>query len=144
MYLINSVLFCIDLLLNNKVYKAVLEHGAPQWSSIGLEIGLSNEMIETLTSDKPLYSCKLQAIIFRKFGQCGIKETEECLLRACETIPCPILGVVLDYIGGSSRVSEHQSVEGAYGRFGLLMTLPLICLCSVLPLDGDNNLNCEY
>ena len=93
--------------------EAVLKYGVTQWFSIGLVIGFSGAQIDTCTFDKPSHSSKLQAIIELKVRECGVKETEECLLTACERIPQPIIGSVLGYIRiGGSGVSQHESVQG--------------------------------
>ena len=123
----NSAVFCIELLSSSKVFQAVLEHGVGQWFSFGLEMGFTGSQIETCTSDKPLHGSKLQAIIELKVRECGVRETEKCLLTACERIPQPIVGSVLEYI---ERGLSHQSVEGEYCGFVIVMALVLFTCCA--------------
>ena len=128
MVIFNSVVFYIELLSSNKVFQAVLEHGVGQWFSFGLEMGFTGSQIETCTSDKPLHGSKLQAIIELKVRECGVRETEKCLLTACERIPQPIIGSVVEYIeGGSSGMNE--TVEGEYCGFVFLMYFILFTFC---------------
>ena len=78
---------------------------------------MTGAQIDACTSDKPSHGSKLQAIIDRKVRECGVKETEKSFLTACQRIPQPIIGSVLQYMeSGSSAMSHHESVEGGYGR----------------------------
>ena len=79
---------------DNKVFRAVVSHGVAQWFSIGLEMGLTGPEIEACTFNKPSPASKLQAIIELKIQRCGIKETDKCLLTACERIPQSIIAAV--------------------------------------------------
>ena len=73
-----------------------MSHDVAQWFSMGLEMGLTGPAlkIEACTFDKPSPVSKLQAIIETKFRKCGFKETEKCLITACERIPQPIIAAV--------------------------------------------------
>ena len=109
----NGVVFCIELLPENKVFQAVLKLGVAQWHSIGLQMGLTGPQIKACTFDIPSLGSKLEALIEVKIRECGVKETEKCLLSACERIPEPIIGSVMDFIkSGSSGMSEHESLNG--------------------------------
>ena len=103
MYLINGVIFCVlEPLPDSRLFEAVLKYGVAQWSSIGLAMGFSYSQIEACTSDKPAPASKLEAIICLKARDCSIKETEECLLTACKSIPQPIIGSVREYMESGS------------------------------------------
>ena len=111
----NSLVICIELLSGSKVFQAVLKHGVGQWFSIGLEMEFTGSQIEAYTSNKPTHGSKLQALIELKLRECSVRETEKCLLTACEKIPQPIIGSVLQYIEReSSEVSQHDSAEGRH------------------------------
>ena len=110
---LNGVVLCIELLSENKVFQAVLKLSVAQWHSIGLQMGLTGPQIKTCTFDIPSLGSKLEALIELKIRDCGVKETEKCLLSACERIPEPIIGSVMDFIkSGSSGISEHESLNG--------------------------------
>ena len=110
---LNGVVLCIELLSENKVFQAVLKLGVAQWHSIGLQMGLTGPQIKACTFDIPSLSSNLEALIEQKIRECGVEETEKCLLCACERIPEPIIGSVMDFIkSGSSGISEHESVQG--------------------------------
>ena len=109
--------FCVfvELLSDSEVFQAVLKYGVEQWYSIGLEIEFTDSHIRACTFDIPSLDSKLQAIIVKKVRECGVKETETCLLAACEGIPQPIIGTVREDIQrGRSGMSQHESVEGEY------------------------------
>ena len=108
MYIVKMVLSFIDLLLRRKVVAAVLNYGVDQWYSIGLQMLFSDSQIKASTFDLPSPESKLQAIIVRKIYECGVHKTEELLLTACKSVPRPIIGIVLEYIGSDSG-------EGGYG-----------------------------
>ena len=97
-----GVVFCVEIIAESKVFRAVLKYGVAQWFSIGVEMRFTGSQIEACSSDKPSHGSKLQAIIDQKVRECGIKETEKSLLTACERIPQPIIGSVLDYIKSES------------------------------------------
>ena len=110
---LNCVVLCIELLSENKVFQAVLKLGVAQWHSIGLQMGLTGPQIKACTFDIPSLGSKLEALIELKIRECGVKETEKCLLCACERIPEPIIGSVMDFIkSGSSGITEHESLNG--------------------------------
>ena len=110
---LNGVVLCIELLSENKVFQAVLKLGVAQWHSIGLQMGLTGPQIKACTFDIPSLSSKLEALIELKIRECGVEETEKCLLSACERIPEPIIGSVMDFIKSrSSGMSEHKSLNG--------------------------------
>ena len=116
------------------MFQAVLKYGVEQWYSIGLEMGFTGPQIKACTFDIPSHDSKLQAIIQQKVCECGVNETEKCVLAACEGIPQPIIGSVLEDIeGGSNGMSQHEIVDGEYGWFLLLVTR----FMSLLPL-GDS------
>ena len=95
------------LLSENKIFQAVLIYGVAQWFSIGLAVGLTGPQIEACTFNKPSLGSKLEAIIELKVRECGVEESEKSLLNACERIPQPIVGSVLEYIeSGSSGISQ--------------------------------------
>ena len=97
------------------MFRAVLKYGVAQWYSIGLAIGITDAQIEACTFDKPSSGSKLQAIIEFKLHECGVKETERCLLSACEGIPQPIIGSVLKCIKReSSGMSQREGVTNCY------------------------------
>ena len=126
---LHGVVFCIELLSENKVFQAVLKLGVAQWHSIGLQMGLTGPQIKACTFDIPSLGSKLEALIEVKIRECGVEETEKCLLSACERIPEPIIGSVLDYIkSGSSGMSPHESVQGRCQCLLLLVMLHLL-LC---------------
>ena len=76
-------------------------------------MGLAGPEIKACTFDIPSLGSKLEALIEVKIRDCGVKETEKCLLSACERIPEPIIGSVMDFIkSGSSGMSEHESLNG--------------------------------
>ena len=103
--------FIVELLSDSRVFQAVLKHGGGQWFSIGLAMGFTGLEVEVCTSNKPSSGSKLQAVIEWKVRECGVKETEKCVLTACEGIPQPIIGSVLEYIErGSKGMSQHESV----------------------------------
>ena len=58
-----SIVFYLELMSDNKVFRAVVSHGVAQWFSIGLEMGLMGPEIEACTFDKPALGSKLQATI---------------------------------------------------------------------------------
>jgi hypothetical protein len=91
---------CGALLSDSKVFQAVLKFGVDQWSSIGLAMGMTGPEVNACTDNKPAHGSKLEAIIELKVRYWGFKETEECLLRACKTIPNPIIGAVEEFISG--------------------------------------------
>ena len=81
-----------------------------QWFSVGLEMGFTGPQIKACTFDIPSPFSKLQALIEQRVRECGVKETETCLLAACEGIPQSIIGSVLEYLErGSSGMSPHDS-----------------------------------
>ena len=125
--------FIVELLSDSRVFQAVLKHGGGQWFSIGLAMGFTGSEVEVCTSNKPSSGSKLQEVIEWKVRECGVKETEKCVLTACEGIPQPIIGSVLEYIErGSKGMSQHESVEGGYDWFLLLMTIGFVylrCVC---------------
>ena len=126
---LNGVVLCIELLSENKVFQAVLKLGVAQWHSIGLQMGLTGPQIKACTFDIPSLSSNLEALIEQKIRECGVEETEKCLLCACERIPEPIIGSVMDFIkSGSSGISEHESVQGRCQCLLLLVMLHLL-LC---------------
>ena len=121
--------FTVELLSDSRVFQAVLKHGGGQWFSIGLAMGFTGSEVEVCTSNKPSSGSKLQAVIEWKVRECGVKETEKCVLTACEGIPQLIIGSVLEYI--ERGMSRHESVEGGYDWFLLLMTIGFVYLCCV-------------
>ena len=121
--------FIVELLSDSRVFQAVLKHGGGQWFSIGLAMGFTGSEVEVCTSDKPSSGSKLQAAIEWKVRECGVKETKKCVLTACEGIPQLIIGSVLEYI--ERGMSRHESVEGGYDWFLLLMTIGFVYLCCV-------------
>ena len=96
----------MELLLVSEVFKAVLKYGSTQWYSIGLKMGFTDPQIKACTHDMPSLSSKLEAIIEMKVRECGAQATGECVLSACERIPQPIIGSVLD------EMSERGRLEG--------------------------------
>ena len=111
---LNLLFFCIEWLSENRVFQAVLKYGVAQWSSIGLAMGLSYSEIGACTDNKPAPSSKLEAIIAQQVHKCGIKQTEQCLLSACEKIPQPIIGAVKEYIR-SGRSGLSHCWDGEHG-----------------------------
>jgi hypothetical protein len=87
-----------ELMPDNNVFRAILKYGVDQWYSIGLEMGFTGPQIKGCTFDIPSSESKLQAIIQKKICDCGVRETENCLLAACENIPHPVIGAVLQAI----------------------------------------------
>ena len=88
----------------------VRDYGVAQWSSIGLAVGLTGAQIDACTFNKPSLGSKLGAIIEVKVHECGVNETEKSLLTACQRIPQPIIGSVLQYMeSGSSAMSHHET-----------------------------------
>ena len=49
-------------------------------------MGLTGPQIKACTFDIPSLGSKLEALIELKIRDCGVKETEKCLLSACERI----------------------------------------------------------
>ena len=125
--------FIVELLSDSRVFQAVLKHGGGQWFSIGLAMGFTGSEVEVCTADKPSSGSKLQAVI--KVRECGVKETEKCVLTACEGIPQPIIGSVLEYIErGSKGMSQHESVEGGYDWFLGFVYLRCVCCLQMMAL----------
>ena len=93
--------------------QAVFKFGVGQWHSIGLRMGMTGPQIKACTFDIPSLGSKLETLIELKIRDCGVKETEKFLLAACERIPEPIIGSVLEFI--KSGMSECETVEGECG-----------------------------
>ena len=76
-------------------------------------MGLTGPEIKACTFDIPSLGSKLEALIELKIRDYGVKETGKCLLSACERIPEPIIGSVMEFINSrSSGMSEHESLKG--------------------------------
>ena len=112
---ISSVVFCLELLSDSKVFQAVVKYGVEQWYSIGLVMGLADPQIKSCTFDIPSPDSKLQALIMHRVLECGVKETEKCLLTACQKIPRPIIGAVLEHLERvGNGMSQQEGVKGGY------------------------------
>ena len=107
----NGVVFCVELPSDNKIFRAVLKFGVTRWFSIGREMGFTGPQITACTFDIPELDSKLEAIIELKVRECGVEETEKCLLTACKRIHQPIIGAVLEDIESDSEMSQCQFVN---------------------------------
>ena len=100
-----------------------------QWDSLVWRLRCAH-----LTNHHLAASCK-HAVIERKVRECGVKETENWVLTACEGIPQPIIGSVLEYIErGSKGMSQHESVEGGYYWFLGFVYLRCVCCLQMMAL----------
>ena len=79
----------------DSVVSAVLKVGSHNWNLLGDKLGLTEGEMSSATSNKPTDPGKLQAIINMKRDELGDRELVRQLLDACEKIPQPILGQVL-------------------------------------------------
>jgi hypothetical protein len=109
----------------NRIFQAVLKYGVSQWCEIGLEVGLTSDQINNCTSDKPSHASKLEAIIQLILREKSVNKAERSLLTACENIPQPVIGSVLDYI---------QEVQLSVGISSNLLLLIISIRWDSLPL----------
>ena len=82
----------------DKVLHAVLDCGSDRWYCLAFEMGLSLSEVTNMTSGIPHNAGKLRAVFEGKRHKVGQRDAAAALLKACENISMPIIGVVLDKI----------------------------------------------
>lgn len=89
----------------DEVLRAVQINGPDQWFSICLALGYTSGKANDLTRRIPNIEGKLQNVFDTKAAEVGRIQAAAKLLEACETIPNPIIGIVLEELEGEVVVS---------------------------------------
>lgn len=89
----------------DEVLHTVLNNGPDQWFSICLALGYAPGKVTDLTSGIPNNAGKIQNVFETKAADVGRIQAAAKLLEACETIPDPIIGIVLEELGGEGVAS---------------------------------------
>ena len=84
--------YCVDFAL---LLRAVLECAAHRWCFLGIKLAFTTGQIESIVKGIALDVDKLRKIVDHKvMSEPSTDDVEYQLLRACETIPEPVIGVV--------------------------------------------------
>lgn len=92
-----------------EVLRVVTDLGSNQWDLIGVELGLSQAKIGSLTSRSTTDAGKLRAIVDNLKETLGTPELIKQLLDACSRLPSPIRRGVeeeLEKSGNTKQTSE--------------------------------------
>ena len=85
---------CLEFLDLELVLNAVTKCAPNEWYSIAVELGFSEGEIEAKTTVIPSAKGKLQKMVRVKAAAFGRQRTARLLLKACESIPNPVIGAV--------------------------------------------------
>ena len=79
-----------------ELFQVVILHGRDQWYSLCVEMGYSRAAVVAITTGITSEADKIRAVFDNKIRAVGKRAATQALLKACRSIPDPIIGGVMD------------------------------------------------